>query len=229
MLTYDQFKELHARMVSKGKIRANGQDYPLQPLDALGIEIFYSEFHSMFANTNLGSVTASIFSHRIEACLGFIMHTCSKLKGEFRGTFASGSEIGWGWLRPESIDETVWSQTISASGWQDYWGSSSSPKTLNDESAIIILGLSNEAENPLVDEVKFTVVGKEASVLRLDEIKYGDNMNNVPVQPSPTIIVIEKQKFHMRSYNNASSGTDRLRMIGLVAGTGTYLGTEAPS
>lgn len=149
-----------------------------------------------------------------------------KFGGTFKGKHASGDEIGFSFIRPEHIEETEWSQSISTAGWTDTFGTSGSKKQMNEDSLMGLMFVWNKAGTPIAEELKFSIDNQDFAPESLELLIFGDNNNGVQVQPIAPYYIGEKLLWYMRAYNSASSGTDQLALGGLTIGKGSYLNAE---
>lgn len=207
-----------------------GQTYPARDLEQDEIDIFEAEFPVLFGFKD--SVEREVFNLRKKNVMAAVMVAVKKFSAKFRGSVASGNEIGWSKLRPEHIGVLV-SWTIGApagAGWQAIpgWGTAAAPLTVKDESILMFLGLWNSDPNPIIEEWWMHVRDKDpVPPTRMDSINIPDtNEAFVPKKAIPVIFLMEKDTFYARAYFADVVAQTQFGMEGVCVATGTFLKRE---
>lgn len=202
----------------------NGEEVECNKLYSEEMAIYKAQFPNAFVLPS--SEMWDVYDRAAPFALAVIQRGLKKFGGSFKGKHARGDEIGFSLIRPEHIDETEWSQSISTAGWTDYFGTSAAPKNLNKNSLLGIMAAANKTANPIVEELRFNIAGKDYSPESLEELIFADNNNGKQLQPLAPYYIGEEINWYMRVFNNASSGTDKTVLKGLCVGKGSYLNAE---
>lgn len=202
----------------------NGKEVEGNMLNAEEMAIFKLQYPSAFVVPS--SEMSDMYGRMRPFGIAITQVALKKFGGTFKGKHAGGDEIGFSFIRPEHIDETEWSQSISTAGWTDLWGTSAAKKQMNDDSLMGVMFAWNKAGTPIAQELRFNIDNQDFSPESLELLIFADNNNGVAIQPLAPYYIGEKITFHVRAYNSADSGTDKLAIGGLTIGKGTYLNAE---
>lgn len=202
----------------------NGKEVEGNMLNAEEMTIFKLQYPSAFVVPS--SEMNDMYFRMRPFGLAVVQTALKKFGGTFKGKHAGGDEIGFSFIRPEHIDETEWSQSISTAGWTDLWGTSAAKKQMNEDSLMGIMFAWNKAGTPIAEELKLHIDDTGFSPESLELLIFADNNNGVAVQPLAPYYIGEKINWYARAFNNAGSGTDQLGIGGLTVGKGSYLNAE---
>lgn len=156
----------------------------------------------------------------------------------FGGTVAGSGEFGMQWIRARTILTTAnsWQQSYSAAGWNDIFGSSSSPVNLsattylNPQNRVLIVfpKLYNESV-PKIREVWLHVGPTDYPIWPIAFQSLGDlYVAGLPAAP----LIVKNGKFYMRGNVLGIGVVDSIAPLGLAFADGEYMtgsGQEAPT
>lgn len=202
----------------------NGQWVEGRKLTPAEMVIFKSQYPAAFVLPS--AEMFDLYERMTPFALALVQRGLNLWGGVFKGKHARGDEIGFSTIRPEHIDETEWKQTISTAGWTDLYGTSAAPKANNKHSVLGIMGAANKAGTPIAEEIRFNIDSSFFSPESLEEMIFADNNNGKQIQPTAPYYIGEEINWHLRAFNNAASGTDKLALKGLTVGKGSYLNAE---
>jgi len=143
----------------------------------------------------------------------------------FAGMLAKGNTFGWRFITPQDVGQsTGWANDVTATGWQDWIGTATSPQAISENALLIVLGFYNLASTPLSVSAKIAVNQTTYPVVYMEPaLKMGDI--HVFELGKPLIIQPESN-LHIR-VNYATTGTDNLALLGLTIAKASYLSSES--
>ena len=143
----------------------------------------------------------------------------------FAGVNSSADQFGMTYIRPEHVGRTNWSQSITATGWQDWIGTNAVPEIINKDAMVVPVALANYSPSPLSSAAKFFDTSRIYPVWYLTP---GFRFGNLSFYQLPKPITYNPNaNFNIRAKYN-STGTDQLALLGLTFAKGAYLGKETP-
>lgn len=156
----------------------------------------------------------------------------------FGGSIAGSGEFGMQWIRARTILTTAdsWQQSYSAAGWNNVFGSSSSPVNLsattylNPQNRVLIVfpKLYNESV-PKIRELWFHIGPTDYPIWPIAF----QSLGNLYVAGLPaTPLIVKNGKFYMRGNVLGTGVVDSIAPLGLAFADGEYMtgsGQEAPT
>ncbi len=201
-------------------------------LDDTEQEVFDTEFER-FADVHLKQREfIDIFADHREYILETVQVAKNQFESEFGGIHATSNQFGWSMIRPEVIRTTSkaapvrdWNKDVTATGWDNLFGSSGSEVKVNEEGLVCILGYVNFSPSPKSVALKNIVMGDEKPVYYMEPAM---KMSELSVFELPKPFrVLPLKTFYTRALYN-STGRDVLAPFGIYFGTGSHLREEGP-
>lgn len=221
--------------LNKKEISMYGSKLTLASLDSEEQEIFEDNFNKLLATTD--SQVRRIFEERADTIVAGIMAIKEKLNNrKFRGMNPADMEIGMGFIRPEFVKDTNviindWLVALTGMGTWDTWLSNAADDggfLMSEDHGLIITHLvSQVTPQPFVRGVHFQIGRINLIPEEVADILLGDNLNQVPVFPIPTKVVLPEDE--LRLDVTGVAGNEYLKLGGLVVGLGRLLKAETPA
>lgn len=220
--------------LTKKEISMYGLKYTLAALDADEQEIFEDNFNKLLATTD--SQVRRIFEERVDTIVAGVMAIKEKLNSrKFRGMNPGDSEIGMGFIRPEfvKVNNAIihnWNVALTGMGTWDRWldSAAGSGFSLSEDHGLILTHLVSQVTPvPFVRAVHFQIGRADLIPEDVGDIILGDNENGVAVFPIPTKIVLPEDE--LLTTITGETGTEYLKLGGLVIGLGKLLKAELPA
>lgn len=217
--------------LTKKEINLYGQTNTLASLDTEELAFLEDNFNKLLATTD--SQVRKIFEERADTLVAGIMAIKEKLqRRKFRGMNPSDAEIGIGFIRPghtKSADviNTSWNVALTAMGTWDRWldSAATSGYALPEDFGLIITHFTSLVTPiPFIRTAHFIIGRVDLIPEDVSDIVLGDNENGVAVFPIPTKIVLPEDELRVRL--EGETGTEILKLGGLVVGLGRFLKTE---
>jgi len=222
-----------------GDVRIFGDDYELSALSREELEAFNEQFDSYYANPK--SVLGMFVRERKMACIVGLRMAKTKIGGIFKGIRASGSELGWSYIRPGHIMRTavagtprnVWDFAYTRNGTTDakkaWIGEDTSyaqPITIDKHGLLVVLGLAAFDPEPTIDSIE---ISHGPTVYTPEVVEYGlqlaDTMENIPIAPIHTRFFSPTNTLQVKT-RNRRTGTQKIAVVGLTFGKGDWLSTD---
>lgn len=226
--------------LAKTEIILYGQKYSLASLDASEQAVLEDNFNKLLSTTD--SQVRKIFEERADTIVAGIMAIKEKLnRRAFKGMNPGDAEIGMGFIRPEFVKAgptgalvvlNDWNIALTGMGtWNTFLGDTTTGTTgfvLSEDHGLVITHLvSQVTPTPYVRAVHFQIGRIDLIPEEVGDILLGDNENGVAVYPIPTKIVLPEDEFLLRVTGH--TGTEYLKLGGLVVSLGRLLKAETPS
>lgn len=217
--------------LTKKEINLYGQTNTLASLDTEELAFLEDNFNKLLATTD--SQVRKIFEERADTLVAGIMAIKEKLqRRKFRGMNPSDAEIGIGFIRPghtktANAINTSWSVALTAMGTWDRWldSAATSGYSLPEDFGLIITHFTSLVTPiPFIRTAHFIIGRVDLIPEDVTDIVLGDNENGVAVFPIPTKIVLPEDELRVRL--EGETGTEILKLGGLVVGLGRFLKTE---
>lgn len=217
--------------LTKKEINLYGQTNTLASLDTEELDFLEDNFNKLLATTD--SQVRKIFEERADTLVAGIMAIKEKLqRRKFRGMNPSDAEIGIGFIRPghtktANAINTSWSVALTAMGTWDRWldSAATSGYSLPEDFGLIITHFTSLVTPiPFIRTAHFIIGRVDLIPEDVSDIVLGDNENGVAVFPIPTKIVLPEDELRVRL--EGETGTEILKLGGLVVGLGRFLKTE---
>lgn len=192
------------------------------------IEIFDIELDNVVASQLTGRKMSAMY----ETNVAYLLETLQVAKGYFHGRPFAGenarvNEFGFTLIRPEHVGFTTWDGENTGTGWGDWCGTAAAPRTLSEESMIVILGLINYDPSPKTSAVRVTIGNTSFPTWYLEQsqripgaLQMKELANKVYIGPETT--------FSFRKKRDAV-GFDSLALLGLSYVQGNELAEESPT
>ena len=194
--------------------------------------IFSQQFDFLFGAPT--SVIGQINQSVKEFVQGTIEYVMSKESATFGGMYAQSGQIGFGPLRPEHMKWSAtaatnyWQRTVTAA-WGNLQGSSTAKITQSEYLYPLIWGAQYFGyTRPLVEEIKFVIAEREYVPVRLNGLLVPDNVNSVPVQQIPLMLIESKQDYYIRCFAR-TAGESYLGFLGCGIGKADTMISESPT
>ena len=217
--------------LGKKEINLYGQTNTLASLDTEELAFLEDNFNKLLATTD--SQVRKIFEERADTIVAGIMAIKEKLeRRKFRGMNPSDAEIGIGFIRPghtktADVINTSWSIALTAMGTWDRWldSAATSGYALPEDFGLIITHFTSLVTPiPFIRTAHFIIGRVDLIPEDVTDIVLGDNENGVAIYPIPTKIVLPEDELRVRL--EGETGTEILKLGGLVVGLGRFLKTE---
>ena len=217
--------------LGKKEINLYGQTNTLASLDTEELAFLEDNFNKLLATTD--SQVRRIFEERADTIVAGIMAIKEKLeRRKFRGMNPSDAEIGIGFIRPghtktADVINTSWSIALTAMGTWDRWldSAATSGYSLPEDFGLIITHFTSLVTPiPFIRTAHFIIGRVDLIPEDVTDIVLGDNENGVAIYPIPTKIVLPEDELRVRL--EGETGTEILKLGGLVVGLGRFLKTE---
>ena len=217
--------------LTKKEINLYGQTNTLASLDVEELAFLEDNFNKLLATTD--SQVRKIFEERADTIVAGIMAIKEKLeRRKFRGMNPSDAEIGIGFIRPghtktADVINTSWSIALTAMGTWDRWldSAATSGYALPEDFGLIITHFTSLVTPiPFIRTAHFIIGRVDLIPEDVTDIVLGDNENGVAIYPIPTKIVLPEDELRVRL--EGETGTEILKLGGLVVGLGRFLKTE---
>ncbi len=217
--------------LGKKEINLYGQTNTLASLDTEELAFLEDNFNKLLATTD--SQVRRIFEERADTIVAGIMAIKEKLeRRKFRGMNPSDAEIGIGFIRPghtktADVINTSWSIALTAMGTWDRWldSAATSGYALPEDFGLIITHFTSLVTPiPFIRTAHFIIGRVDLIPEDVTDIVLGDNENGVAIYPIPTKIVLPEDELRVRL--EGETGTEILKLGGLVVGLGRFLKTE---
>jgi len=161
-----------------------------------------------------------------EAIFKLIRAVKVKTKQDFKGEVARSNELTLKFIDEDDINSGAPFVKTVTNGWQNFIGSESAQRTMDEDKAEIYLAFVNPVDTPLARKLRFVKDG-DAYVIR--DLEYDTRFDRKYV---PTALlqhvwsIPPESKFYVR-VKYLASGTDALTPIGFRVVKATELMTEA--
>lgn len=167
----------------------------------------------------------------------FVKNFVEAMKDHFKAAFggyqAADTEVGMSFIRPGHVGFTAtrtWAVTIASStAYQDWVASSGSPLSTggtDGDAGLVAFYLKSFATAPKISEILVKGVGRNEFIpTDVRSIALGDNTNQVPIIPIPTLMSLPKESLHIRIKGD-TVGDDIVALGGFMVGLGRYLKKE---
>ena len=218
--------------LGKKEINLYGQTNTLASLDTEELAFLEDNFNKLLATTD--SQVRRIFEERADTIVAGIMAIKEKLeRRKFRGMNPSDAEIGMGFIRPgytktANVINTSWLVALTAMGTWDTWLSGAAGAggySLPEDFGLIITHFTSLVTPiPFIRTAHFIIGRVDLIPEDVTDIVLGDNENGVAIYPIPTKIVLPEDELRVRL--EGETGTEILKLGGLVVGLGRFLKTE---
>lgn len=218
--------------LSKKVIDLYGQTNTLASLDVEEVAFLEDNFNKLLATTD--SQVRKIFEERADTIVSGVMAIKEKLeRRKFRGMNPSDAEIGMGFIRPgytktANVINTSWSVALTAMGTWDTWLSGAGGVggySLPEDFGLIITHFTSLVTPAPFVRTAHWIIGRVDLIPEdVTDILLGDNLNGVAVFPIPTKIILPEDELRVRL--EGETGTEILKLGGLVVGLGRFIKTE---
>lgn len=151
----------------------------------------------------------------------------NRLNLNFGGVAPGGSQFGGSFVRAKVFGYSTWDLSITATGWQDVWGSSASPITMPDTTSnkalIAIPALLSCSPSPKFMELWVSVSGTNYPIEVVKPYFQVGNIYLAILQGA--ILVGPGDSFYMRG-NADKTGNEVLEPFGIQYSPAAYMRTE---
>jgi hypothetical protein len=215
--------------------------YNLASLDDIEMAYFEAAFNTLMGTHD--SVEREILQDRKDVVLAAVQAVKAAVfpaNPAFRGFEPGDMELGMAEIRPAHVTyaatggqghPNVWDLTIPAATWTDWLCNATTAATgytLDKRMGQVILYLKCfDSPVPLVSEVQFKIGRTQLMPSSVRNIQMLDNVNNVPVYPLPTMLVLPSvDQLYGQMYSDYG-GVTRTAIGGLTIGLGAFLKNTA--
>jgi len=197
-----------------------GQKFPLTELDAEEREIFDEQFEILIGTDD--SVERMIMKNRKEVLYNFICAVKAKLNdAKFTGIQPADAELGFGPIRPRhmqragtALTKWEWSVPTTFGDWLS--------GRIDEEGAVIILGLRSLRPRAVMTEAKFKVERRELVPVSIRSLMLRDNRNGVQAIPVPTVPHMPEETYKHTARADYAD-IDEVEPLGWAVGLGRWL------
>ena len=200
------------RSYPKEKVPIGGVPIEVSAMSEDEVEIFVREMDALIHGIEHETIKAIVLSN-VDLIFDVVRYVNANTKQGFKGAYARGQALTILWIQPSDFNKTTWLKTYSSTGWTDWAFSESSPDTVAEEEAFIILGWYNPIDVPKVSQVQLIKNGDKyvpetlSLTFRTKSDAYGAHQNREPWVLGP------ESTYAIRSYATAT-GDDKLTPIG---------------
>lgn len=210
----------------------NGRTYNLADLDVNEQSYFDSAFNFILGTSD--SVERALLLSRrdvVLAAVRAVKAAVSPANPAFRGLTPGDTELGMSPIRPVHTrfaslgHPDKWDFSINAETWTDWLvdNVAATGYTLDKRMGQVILYMKSYDVSPLGSEVKFKIGTTEFMPVDVRNIQLGDNINNVPFYPLPSMLVLPSVDSLYAQLFSDYGGSTKTAIGGLTIGLGAFL------
>ena len=207
---------------------SGGGDLPSRtPLDQAELSFFNQAIEKLSSVSSLARRMPELFTEDKADYQLVAEMAKEKFSSRFGGVVAASGEFGVQFIRPKVVAYTNWYKNITATGWQNLWGSSGSEIAMPDSSGarafVAFPAVVSFGPSPHLQEFKFFVKGNETPIINVTPWM---SVGEVHIAKLGGMVVLGPgESFYARA-NAETIGQEWIAPFGLEFAIGVYLRTE---
>ncbi len=216
------------RNYGKATWKIGGNPVTLKEMTKGEVRLFNQDFQTLLESVSQdakGDLIKNLLIRNRWVVFNAVRAALYKATKSYEGRNTTGDGLMLDWTRAiDVLGATKWDVSVSATGTLDWWDSTSSAgsaMTLNDHTAVVILGEVGEATEPKTDLISWKKGGKDygAHTLQWD-------FNSYKVLPEPQPLVFLPKETMLGTLNAIATGTEKIIPVALKVTTRVTDGTK---